>query len=68
VRGRYKGRLAYYDDDESGCAIVYLGTPFASPDVLVRYSSLVASDEPYPPLDNWLAVHPDAAARFGVHR
>lgn len=68
VRGRYKGRLGYYDDDENGCAIVYLGAPFASPSVLVRHRSLVPSDEPFVPLDDWLAAHPELAAQVGVDR
>jgi hypothetical protein len=68
VRGRHKGKLGYYDDDENGYALVYLGAPFASPIVLVRYSSLVPCDDPYPPLDDWLRMHADVAAVTGVHR
>ena len=39
TRGRWKGRLGLYDDDEGPYAIVYLATPFASAPVVVRHSS-----------------------------
>jgi hypothetical protein len=68
IRGRHKGTIGYYDDDEGGSAVVYLGTPFASPYVLVRHRSLEPCTEPFPPLEEWLAAHPDLAARVCVHR
>jgi len=46
TRGRYKGRIGYYDDDaERDLLVVYLETPWVRPYVLVRRSSVrVATD------------------------
>jgi hypothetical protein len=69
VRGRHRGQLGYYDDDEDGYALVYLGAPFASPLVRVRYTSLVpCDDEPFGPLDEWLLAYPGLATQLGVGR
>ena len=42
VKGQYKGRVGFYDDDLSAhTAIVYLGAPFVSPSVNIRHNCLV---------------------------
>lgn len=35
IRGKYQGRVGYYDDDKGNEAIVYLGEPFKSEYVVV---------------------------------
>lgn len=40
TKGEHAGRLGYYDDDEGRCAVVYLGTPFQSPYILMPRSIL----------------------------
>jgi len=40
VRGDHKGTVGYYDDDEGGRAVVYLGEPFVSDPVLLPRGTL----------------------------
>lgn len=40
IAGKYKGKIAYYDDDEDNFCLCYLGTPFMSKLVRVRPSSI----------------------------
>jgi methylaspartate ammonia-lyase len=45
TKGRYKGKKGFYDDDAvttggNPCAIVYLGTPCASPFLRVRHDEV----------------------------
>ncbi len=40
IGGKHKGAVAYCHDDETGCAIVYLGRPFDSDSIRFRKSNL----------------------------
>jgi len=69
LRGRYKGQMAYYDDDDEGRrgrAIIYIGEPFESDYILIPHAWLEPFDGPLAPLDAFVREHPDAAAQLGV--
>lgn len=40
TKGKHKGKMGYYDDEDERHAYVYLGTPFQSSLVAVRFSSM----------------------------
>jgi len=61
LKGRYKGKLAYYDDDlgtesRPGKAIVYIGEPFESDYLLVSRTDLVKVTAKSIELERWNAV------------
>lgn len=41
LKGRYKGKVGYYDDEEGDKAIVYLGMPCLSSYVEVKLENIV---------------------------
>jgi hypothetical protein len=67
TRGRYAGRLAYYDDDEEqGTSIVYPWGSVPSGYVVVRHSSLAVATPTETRL--WEAVNENPFARRTVAR
>jgi hypothetical protein len=40
IEGKLKGKLGYYDDNEGEQAIVYLGKPFQSEQVIVSFNEI----------------------------
>ena len=63
-KGRHKGKLGYYDDDDlgserrSGKAIVYLGEPFESDYILVSRKDLERVDVKNIHLERWKRKYP----------
>ncbi len=45
LKGALNGWIGYYDDEEAGKCIVYLGTPFASPSVDLDPKDIVEATE-----------------------
>jgi len=66
LRGKYQGTVGYYDDDESGRAVVYLGEPFVSDPVLLRRSDLEKITAKSAQLEKWKREHPWLAKQLGV--
>lgn len=64
MRGRYKNRTGYYDDDEGALAVVYLGE-MTEPYVMVRLSSLEPV-QAHLGVEAFAAKHPKVAAQLGV--
>jgi hypothetical protein len=67
LRGRHKGKVAYYDDDDntrpgntSGRdeAVVYVGEPFASDPIYVKYRDLARVDVKSVQLERWERQYP----------
>ena len=40
AKGEFKGKIGYYDCEEGGKAIVYLGAPFVSPGYFLPFRDL----------------------------
>jgi hypothetical protein len=66
TRGRHKGTVVYYDDDEAGVAIVYLGAPFVAPAVRLRRYSLTKITAKSAAVEKWKRQHPWLARQLGV--
>lgn len=68
TKGKYKGTIGYYDDDEGpNLAIVYLGAPFASKYVMVRPSSIVNTEIKSLALEKWIKENPSLASIAGIN-
>lgn len=69
LRGRLKGRVGYYDDDEErGQCVVYFGEPFSGPYELISRRSLAPSDVPHLPTERFVREYPGVAQQLGVRR
>ena len=66
LRGNHKGTVGYYDDDESGRAVVYLGEPFVSDPVLLPRGTLQKVDVKSAELEKWKRRYPWLAKKLGV--
>lgn len=66
IKGRFKGSVVYYDDDEGNFAIIYVDTPFATPYYRVRHSSLVTTDSKFLPLERLKKDYPELCIRAGI--
>lgn len=66
LRGRHRGRVGYYDNDEGNGAIVYFGVPFEDEYVIVPYSWLEPTDTVPLGLARWIARDPGLADLMGV--
>ena len=58
--------FGYYDDDEDGNAIVYLGAPFDSAVIRVPYRAMHRAEKGTPAFRRWIKRHAPLAARMGV--
>jgi hypothetical protein len=65
LRGRYQGRVGYYDDDDDG-AIVYLGAPFSSDGVRLKHNDIQKIDAKSAELEKWKRRYPWLAKQLGV--
>ena len=66
LRGDHKGTVGYYDDDEGGRAVVYLGEPFVSDPVLLPRGALQKIDTKSAELEKWKRRYPWLAKQLGV--
>ena len=66
LRGDHKGIVGYYDDDEGGRAVVYLGEPFSSDPVLLSRGTLRKIDAKSTELEKWKRRYPWLAKQLGV--
>ena len=66
LRGDHKGTVGYYDDDEGGRAVVYLGEPFVSDPVLLSRGTLQKIDAKSTELEKWKRRYPWLAKQLGV--
>jgi hypothetical protein len=64
--GDHKGIVGYYDDDERGRAVVYLGEPFVSDPVLLPRGTLQKIDAKSAELEKWKRRCPWLAKQLGV--
>ncbi len=65
TRGKHKGTVGYYDDDDRG-AIVYLGEPFVANAVRLRRSDLTKIDAKSAAVEKWKREHRWLARQLGV--
>lgn len=67
TKGKYKGQVGYYDDDEEDdLCIVYLGTPFLSGYVTIKSSYLENTDIKHLPLEKFKQENPAVCTMMGV--
>jgi hypothetical protein len=66
VKGKFKGRVGYYDDDEDDLAVVYFGRPFDAGYELIPRGSLVRTAVTPLELERWKRDHPEIAKLIGV--
>ena len=66
LRGDHKGTVGYYDDDEGGRAVVYLGEPFVSDPVLLPRGALQKIGAKSAELEKWKRRYPWLAKQLGV--
>jgi hypothetical protein len=66
IRGKHRGKVGHYDDDDSGVALVYFGKPFTQRPAAIRHSSLVRVDVKVLALERWRRKYPDIARLMGV--
>jgi hypothetical protein len=64
--GTHAGEVGYYDDDNGGEAVVYLGEPFASEYVLVPRGNLEKIDAHSLHVERWRRAYPWLAKYLGV--
>jgi hypothetical protein len=67
TRGKHKGTIGYYDDTNGRSALVFLGPPFISPWIWMRYESLeplknISSLE----IERFRKTNPEVCAIMGV--
>ena len=65
LRGDHQGTVGYYDDDEGGRAVVYLGEPFVSDPVLLSRGTLQKIDAKSTELEKWKRRYPWLAKQLG---
>jgi hypothetical protein len=67
IRGKHRGKVGYYDDDEGALCVVYFGVPFEEGGSygLVRRSSLERV-KAHLALDVFARKHPDIVAKLDV--
>jgi len=65
-KGKHKGRVGYYDDDEGDLGIVYFGTPFDSEYVLIRRSWLKKTPITPLALEKWKREYPELVKRLMI--
>lgn len=68
TKGKYKGQVGYYDDDEDdGLCIVYLGVPFVSEYVCIKSSYLENTDIKHLPLEKFKKENSAACLIIGIN-
>ncbi len=69
IRGRFRGQVGYYDDDdERGQCVVYFAEPLSGPYELIDRRHLRPTAAAHLPTERWVRQYPDAARRLGVER
>jgi hypothetical protein len=64
VKGKYAGRIGYYDDDEGDRAVVYFGEPISSGYVLIERDYLVNVTSLKH--ERWKRAHPEFCRQMGI--